>query len=105
MHEGEVVNVILGPVPCHDCGVPIVWNGESWLQHPCARVLCMTPDEWTAWSAANALVQPQIRAGRPCTDCTPLFAATMRAIWRCSGTPGRQVRGPDKAPRRRAVVA
>ena len=102
------MNIVLGPVPCHECSLPLAWDGASWRErdggaHGCSRVLCMTPAEWAAWDSANRLVQPQIRSGRPCVDCNATFAATMRAIWRCNGTPGRQGRGPDKGPRRVAA--
>ncbi len=36
------IGVVLGPCPCSECGVPLVWNGLRWRErdgaaHGCAR--------------------------------------------------------------------
>lgn len=102
----DVLPVVLGPAPCHGCGLPLVWDGKGWWQrnglpHGCVRFPCMSAAEWDTWMRANAV--PSLRSSRapgPCADFSPAFAATMRAIYRCNGTPGRQGRGPDRGPRK-----
>lgn len=53
---------------------------------------CMDEAERVEWEAANARITGMFgavrRADRPCTDCTLGFAADMRALGRCNGTPG-----------------
>jgi hypothetical protein len=53
---------------------------------------CMDEAERTEWEAANARIKNLYagtrQADRPCTDCTLGFAADMRAVGRCNGTPG-----------------
>lgn len=53
--------------------------------------LCMEPDEWTGWQAANARLNgftaEARRAFRPCEDCPMGYAADMRAEGRCNGEP------------------
>jgi len=88
------VPAVLGPAPCHACRTPLVWTPRGWLErdgaaHRCARVLCMTDAEWAAWDAANRMLTGRRKAGRPCLDCPLPFAETMRAVYRCNGTPGR----------------
>lgn len=55
--------------------------------------LCMTAAEHKTWlEAADALrsMQPSKRYTRnPCSDCTPAFAADMRARGMCNGRPRR----------------
>lgn len=46
----------------------------------------MEPDEWAAWQDANRRAS-QNRIERPCQECPLGFAAEMRAIDRCNGTP------------------
>jgi hypothetical protein len=86
------VTAVLGPVPCHDCRSPLTWDGRRWTidgrEHRCTRPLCMTPDEWVAWKAANDMITGRRRAASPCTDCTVAFSLTQRAINRCNGVPG-----------------
>lgn len=48
---------------------------------------CMEPEEWEAWRDTNERMQGKGKAFRPCSDCTLGFAAEMRAIGRCNGTP------------------
>lgn len=50
----------------------------------------MDPGEWSEWRALNprltyAATEP---AERPCADCPLGYAAEMRAVGRCNGTPG-----------------
>jgi hypothetical protein len=63
------------------------------------RADCMTDEEWTEWVAMNpvALSDGQV-ADRPCTDCPLGFAAEMRALGRCNGTPGPVLDDPDPDP-------
>lgn len=44
---------------------------------------CMTPEEYAAWSQTNG--QLRVKAGSPCFDCLPTFAAEMRAVDSCDG--------------------
>lgn len=48
---------------------------------------CMEPDEWALWVAENPRNVQGGMADRPCRDCPASFAAEMRAIGRCNGTP------------------
>lgn len=62
--------------------VPPAELAERW------RAACMTRDEWTAWQDANRrLTNQRAQAPRPCSDCTLGFAADMRAVGRCNGSP------------------
>ena len=49
---------------------------------------CMDADELIAWTESNARVNGTSRAATPCADCTLGYAAEMRAVGRCNGTPG-----------------
>lgn len=50
---------------------------------------CMDADEWGDWRAANPFTGRMAeQVARPCEDCLLGFAADMRAIGRCNGTPG-----------------
>lgn len=62
--------------------------GETWAP------LCMSDAEWRAWQALNPfyskhnpLVRKSDVAARPCADCPLGYAAEMRALGRCNGTP------------------
>jgi hypothetical protein len=46
----------------------------------------MEPDDWAYWQRTNPLVHGF--APRPCSDCPADFAAEMRALGKCNGTPG-----------------
>lgn len=48
---------------------------------------CMDAEEWADWRARNPTHIPGTVA-RPCEDCLLGFAADMRALGRCNGTPG-----------------
>jgi hypothetical protein len=51
--------------------------------------LCMDPDEWAEWRRTNPIGLTATSAvARPCADCLLGFAADMRALGRCNGTPG-----------------
>lgn len=53
------------------------------------RAACMDDDEWAHWVSTNPTsMQESELAPRPCTDCPLGFAAEMRALGRCNGTPG-----------------
>ena len=51
------------------------------------RPACMDDAEWELWRRASdaALIH---RIVSPCVECLPDFAAEMRVIGRCDGTPG-----------------
>lgn len=52
------------------------------------QAACMDPDEWEVWQDTNRrLTSFGDQATRPCDDCTLGFAADMRALGRCNGTP------------------
>jgi hypothetical protein len=49
---------------------------------------CMEPDELAAWEEMrDRSTAYHDRTARPCHDCLAGFAAEMRAIGRCNGTP------------------
>jgi hypothetical protein len=48
---------------------------------------CMDADELAGWDEMNRRTQGG-RAQLPCADCLVGFAAEMRAVGRCNGTPG-----------------
>lgn len=48
---------------------------------------CMEPDEWEAWQVSNRRIAVSGRAPRPCSDCPLGFAAEMRSVGRCNGSP------------------
>lgn len=50
---------------------------------------CMAEDEYEAWLEANrrTATARAVAVERPCVDCTLGYAAEMRAIGRCNGTP------------------
>lgn len=57
------------------------------------RADCMTDEEWTEWVAMNPMNVSggeSAVADRPCSDCPLGFAADMRALGKCNGTPGWQ---------------
>lgn len=56
---------------------------------------CMTPEEWTGWTAANNVLSSP--AASPCSDCPMAFANAMRAVGCCDGTPGIQIGRPRLA--------
>lgn len=73
-------------------------------RHP--RPPCMDPAEWERWLE---LATPLVRR-RPCYDCTPDFAAQMRAAGRCEGEPATEppyhsAGGRTSTPQSRARVA
>ena len=47
--------------------------------------LCMEPDELARWQEMQ--VRSRDLTARPCADCLAGFAAEMRAVGRCNGTP------------------
>ena len=50
---------------------------------------CMDADELVTWAESNDhITSRQERATRPCEDCPLGFAAEMRDLDRCNGTPG-----------------
>ena len=50
--------------------------------------LCMEPDELVSWSEMrDRSTAYHDRTAHPCRDCLPGFAAEMRAVGRCNGTP------------------
>ncbi len=50
---------------------------------------CMDAEELASWHDQNArITTTHGRASGPCTDCTLGYAAEMRAVGRCNGTPG-----------------
>lgn len=51
------------------------------------RPACMDPDEYALWRDGRGLASDRHGVGRPCSDCTLGFAAEMRAVGRCNGTP------------------
>lgn len=60
--------------------------------------VCMEPDEWTSWLAANReLTFQRDQARRPCADCPLGHAAEMRAVGRCNGEPEDVAEDPDQA--------
>jgi hypothetical protein len=62
--------------------VPPAELAERW------RAACMTPKEWAAWQDTNRRISNHTdQAPRPCSDCTLGFAADMRAVDRCNGSP------------------
>lgn len=66
---------------------------DAWTPH------CMSPEEFELWSAANASITATgSRVGRPCADCPVAYAADMRLIGRCNGTPGHEADGMDETP-------
>ncbi len=49
---------------------------------------CMESDELAGWQGASAMAQRHgSRPVLPCQDCLSSFAAEMRAVGRCNGTP------------------
>ena len=55
---------------------------------PAWTPLCMEPDELAAWQEMrDRSTAYHDRTARPCRDCLTGFAAEMRAIGRCNGTP------------------
>ena len=53
------------------------------------RPLCVTDPEWELWRAfEEAVPWPSQRSNSPCRDCPATFAAEMRAVHRCDGSPG-----------------
>lgn len=50
---------------------------------------CMDADEYAGWLALNggSAAARHVAAARPCDDCSLGFAAEMRALGRCNGTP------------------
>lgn len=80
LSETTVRNIALGRI----VGTPMAPadEAETWT------ALCMDPDEWEGWLAANRRAPNQVdQARRPCADCTLGFAAEMRAEGRCNGEP------------------
>jgi hypothetical protein len=50
--------------------------------------LCMDASEFASWRQMNLRVAGNNQAKRPCDDCPLGFAAEMRGIGRCNGSPG-----------------
>lgn len=50
--------------------------------------LCMDGDEYSSWREMNLRVAKNSQATRPCADCPLGYAAEMRAVGRCNGSPG-----------------
>jgi hypothetical protein len=50
--------------------------------------LCMDASEFASWRQMNLRVVGNNQAKRPCDDCPLGFAAEMRGIGRCNGSPG-----------------
>ena len=48
----------------------------------------MSPDEYTAWQAANRLLSGRDKVGSPCRDCLPLWHRDMVDGGMCDGVPG-----------------
>ena len=57
----------------------------------------MTEGEWSGWWDLNMLLHPRDRAGSPCVDCTPEFAATQQGI--CDGVPGEDLAPAEDSER------
>lgn len=51
------------------------------------RPRCMSDEEYASWAEKNAPMTSG-KAARPCADCPLGYAADMRAVGRCNGTPG-----------------
>lgn len=63
---------------------------------PGFRPACMAPDEHEAWIEMNrrTATARAVAVARPCADCTLGFAAEMRAVGRCNGSPGGEEEEP-----------
>ena len=60
------------------------------------RPACMDVDEYDAWAEMNrrTAIARSVAVDRPCRDCTLGFAAEMRSVGRCNGTPGGEEEEP-----------
>lgn len=53
------------------------------------KPLCMSDDDYAGWLTHNGRITNKgERAPRPCSDCSVEYAAEMRAVDRCNGSPG-----------------